>query len=214
MEPSSIHRRFAPVLPILSLLAIAALTVGCAGAFGGVGAGPATPTAQPTAQPPAAAEVASPVPDTVTTTAPSTVVEPVAPPVAGGGFMPPSSGSPGEGQTPSGPNKAVPVPVPPVSPDGASPAKPDPKVVALHRQAWDHITVSGDGKTLDVYFWGGSPECYGLGRVDVSTTNGTLTVQLWTGTQPDAVGKACTDIAQSFVTTVTLDSPLIGGGAS
>ncbi len=213
MEPSSNRRRAAPILPILSLLAVAALTVGCSGAFGGVGAGPATPTALATSQPPAAVEAASPVPDTVTTSDPGATIAPVPPPVAGGGFMPPSSGNPGEGQTPSGPNRAVPVPVPPVATNGATAVEPDPRIVDLRKQAWDHITVSSDGRSLEVYFWGGTLDCYGLGRVDVSTTNGTLTVQLWTGTQPDAVGKACVDIAQLFVTTVTLNSPLIGGGA-
>jgi hypothetical protein len=102
--------------------------------------------------------------------------------------------------------------VPYVSGDGATLIDPDPNVVDLNRQPWDHIRVAANGKRLTVYFWMGIQDCYGLGVVDVSRGGGQLTVQLWTGTQPKAVGKVCPELAQLYKTIVHLDRPIIQGG--
>jgi hypothetical protein len=111
--------------------------------------------------------------------------------------------SPSDGSVPMGPD------------DGATLVSPDPAIVDLHPAAWDHIVVAADGRTLTVYFWGGVLDCYGLGKVDVTAGSAPpLTVTLWTGERPDMAGKACIQIAQLFKTVVTLDAPLIGGGAS
>lgn len=97
--------------------------------------------------------------------------------------------------------------------DGAVRVSPNPRVVDLHRQAWDHITVSPNGKKLTVYFWNGVQACYGLGRVDVTqSSNGQLSVQLWTGIRPHAIGMLCVDLAQLYKTVIHLDRPIIGGG--
>jgi hypothetical protein len=96
--------------------------------------------------------------------------------------------------------------------DGATLVKPDPNVVDLNRQPWDHIKVSANGKRLTVYFWMGPQDCYGLGHVDVSRNDGQLKIHLWTGTQPDAAGTVCPALAQLYKTIVRLHRPLIQGG--
>jgi hypothetical protein len=96
--------------------------------------------------------------------------------------------------------------------DGATLITPDPNVVDLNRQPWDHIKVSANGKRLTVYFWMGIQSCYGLGHVDVSRNQGALKIQLWTGTQPNAVGTVCPELAQLYKTIVRLHRPLIQGG--
>jgi len=95
--------------------------------------------------------------------------------------------------------------------DGATRIYPDPTVMDLHRQAWDHITVSSDGKRLVVYFWMGVEACNGLGRVDVTRHDGQLKIKLWTGTPPHAIGMVCPELAQLYKTVVHLKRPIIGG---
>ena len=95
--------------------------------------------------------------------------------------------------------------------DGATRINPDPTVVDLHRQSWDHVTVDQNGTRLVIYFWMGIQDCYGLGKVDVSRHDGQLTVKLWTGTQADAQNTVCPDIAQLYKTVVHLNRPIITG---
>ncbi len=96
--------------------------------------------------------------------------------------------------------------------DGATRINPDPTVTNLHRQAWDHIKVSADGKRLVVYFWMGVQDCNGLGRVDVSRQNGQLRIKLWTGTPAGAGDVACIEIAQLYKTVIHLQRPIITSG--
>ena len=96
--------------------------------------------------------------------------------------------------------------------DGATRINPDPNVTSLHRQSWDHIKVSANGKKLVVYFWMGVQDCYGLGRVDVSRNHGQLSIKLWTGIQPGAEHMICPEIAQLYKTVIHLDRPIITGG--
>jgi hypothetical protein len=90
-----------------------------------------------------------------------------------------SVSSPATGTTPGGAG------------DGATRVYPDPSVIDLHRQSWDHISVSANGRKLTVYFWMGVQQCNGLGRVDVVRKDGHLQVRLWTGTQAKSAGMAC-----------------------
>ncbi len=96
--------------------------------------------------------------------------------------------------------------------EGATRINPDPSVRHLHRQAWDRITVSADGKRLVVYFWMGVQDCNGLGRVDVVRRDGQLKIKLWTGIPKGAEHMICPEIAQLYKTVVHLDRPIIGGG--
>ena len=101
----------------------------------------------------------------------------------------------------------------PINGDGAIRTSPDPSVVGLSRQAWDHVTVSPNGKKLVVYFWMGVQACYGLGRVDVSRHNGQVHIKLWTGIKPRPIGMVCPDLAQLYKTVIHLRRPILLGGA-
>ncbi len=87
---------------------------------------------------------------------------------------------------------------------GATRVYPNRSIVDLHRTAWDHVRISPNGKRLVVYFWMGPQACYGLGKVAVVQRGATLKIKLWTGTQPDAVGMACPEIAQLYKTVIYL----------
>lgn len=119
-----------------------------------------------------------------------------------------ASGAPDDSAT----SPSIDVGEPNPSADGATPAVPDPTVVDLHPQPWDHITVAPDGRTLTIYYWSGVPACYGLGRVEVVTGDAGLTITLFTGTVPGSA--MCIEMAQLYSTVVVLDGPLILGGAS
>jgi D-serine deaminase-like pyridoxal phosphate-dependent protein len=85
----------------------------------------------------------------------------------------------------------------------------------LRAQAWDRVSLSPDGMTLTVYFYGGVEGCYGLSEVRVTrTAGGVATVTVITGTLPALGDMACIDIAVAYKTTVQLDQPLIIDGAA
>jgi hypothetical protein len=92
----------------------------------------------------------------------------------------------------------------------ATPIEPDPAVVDARPTPWEHIVVSADGRTLEVFFWMGVTECHGLHSVAVDRDGGALSVTLMTGSAPDATDRFCIAVAQLYVTTVELDEPLIG----
>jgi hypothetical protein len=95
--------------------------------------------------------------------------------------------------------------------EGATPAVPDPRVRDTVPTTWEQIVVGPDGRTLTVYFWSGTEECYGLGEVEVARDGDRLTIALWTGRLAEAP-EACIDIAQLYRTEVLLDEPLVVGG--
>jgi len=98
--------------------------------------------------------------------------------------------------------------------DGATRVHPNSHIVDLNRTPWDHVKVSPDGKRVTVYFWTGVQACYGLGRVDVTRHDGQLTIRLWTGIRPRAIGMVCPELAQLYKTVIYLHRPIIGGGVS
>lgn len=129
----------------------------------------------------------------------------------GGGGTGPGVVKPG----PDDPIATVPTDPTPVDPDSwwqTIQARHD--LQNLHAQAWDHVSLSPDGRTLTVYFWGGVQGCYGLADVQVSrTTGGVATVTLITGTPPAMGDFACIDVAAAYKTIVQLDEPLIVDGS-
>jgi hypothetical protein len=92
---------------------------------------------------------------------------------------------------------------------GATPIEPDTTVVQPRPHAWDSILVSGDGLHLSIHFWMGIEECNGLHSVRVSPTDTGIDVQLETGVPAGSEDMACIEIAQLYVTSVTLAEPLI-----
>lgn len=98
------------------------------------------------------------------------------------------------------------------APAAAIPIDADPSVVDPRPHAWEHIVVGADGHTLDVVFWMGIEACNGLHSVTVTPTASGIDVALMTGTPADMPpDTACIEIAQQYVTRVTLDAPLITG---
>jgi hypothetical protein len=88
--------------------------------------------------------------------------------------------------------------------------EPEDGLVDLRPVTWERIEVSPDGMTLTVAWYGGVDTCYGLADVEVERrADGTLAIGLWEGSRPDAVGKACIEIAVLKQTQVQLDTPLI-----
>jgi hypothetical protein len=93
----------------------------------------------------------------------------------------------------------------------ATPIEPDPGVTDAHPTPWDHVVVAADGRSLDVYFWMGVTDCYGLQSVAVRQGQDGLSIALMTGQASGSTAdRVCIEIAQLYVTSVTLDQPLIG----
>jgi len=110
-----------------------------------------------------------------------------------------------------------PSPVPEATPDidGAIPVVPDPTVIGDGQPTpWESITVSPDGTTLTVTYWGGVQGCYGLKGVETASADGVLTVTVLTGRLQSAMGKMCIEQVVLYSTIVTLDQPLILDGAT
>ena len=91
----------------------------------------------------------------------------------------------------------------------ATPIEPDPAVLDARPTAWDHVVVSADGRSLEVFFWMGVEDCYGLHSIDVAPSDNGIAITLLTGTAADAEGRLCVALAQLYSTTVRLEAPLI-----
>jgi hypothetical protein len=94
--------------------------------------------------------------------------------------------------------------------DGALPATIDPNLVNVHPRTWEHVLVGPDGRTANVYFWNGVPECYGLADVQVTSTDTGVRILVFTGEVEGA--DACVDLAQLYRTVVVFDERVIEGG--
>ena len=97
----------------------------------------------------------------------------------------------------------------PACTETATPIEPDPAVLDPRPTAWDHVIVSADGRSLEVTFWMGVEDCYGLHSVEVTPSDSGIGIRLLTGTAADAEGRLCVALAQLYSTTVRLEAPLI-----
>jgi hypothetical protein len=112
---------------------------------------------------------------------------------------------------------AAPGPDTPVSstPDpGATPRKPTPQLIEprtglvdIRPQPWDKARVL-DQRTVEVRFYGGVEECYGLARVDVDSRKRSVVITLHAGRVPTA--EVCIEIAVLKAVRVNLTEPLAG----
>jgi hypothetical protein len=119
------------------------------------------------------------------------------------------------GPAPAGPDTPVSGPPATLGPgmgDGSIAAVPEDGLVDIRVQGWDHLDVAADGRTVTVYYYSGVADCYGLAGVSVDVTGSVPVIQLQTGTRPGT--GACIEIAVLYHTVVTLDAPLVGGGAA
>ena len=83
----------------------------------------------------------------------------------------------------------------------------NPAIVDPHPTAAESFSrVRGD-HAVAVHFTTGTPECYGV-HAAVTETARTVSVELRSGTLPEAVGRACIMIAVSGTVEVPLSGPL------
>jgi len=99
------------------------------------------------------------------------------------------------------------------SPGGSIPTptakrvRPRADLVDVRPVPWEKVDVL-DQSTLDVQFYNGVEECYGLDRVEVEYSEDAVTVTVYVGRVPGA--RVCIEIAELKVTKVNLDEPLNG----
>lgn len=84
---------------------------------------------------------------------------------------------------------------------------PTPGLNGVTASAIDSAVLVADDK-LEVAFFNGVRDCYGVDRVEVEETDVEVTVTVFTGTLPAAVGRACIEIAELQKVVVALDAPL------
>jgi hypothetical protein len=128
---------------------------------------------------------------------------------------PGAGGSPGRSSGPDDPVVSSPDPSADEPPpgDGALREEPNPDVVEERGVAVDHFRIGPDGRTLVVYWWGGTPACFALREVLVEVQGATPVVSVLEGTLPEAVGAACTAEAVLKSAVVTLDDPILVDGS-
>lgn len=71
---------------------------------------------------------------------------------------------------------------------------------------WDRHKAVGGGDAVDVFFWHGIEECYGVDRVEVEYRQDEVEVTLFEGRNPEA--EVCIEMAVRKVVRVALDEPL------
>ena len=84
---------------------------------------------------------------------------------------------------------------------------PRPGLVDMRPIPWEKVEVV-DERTIEVRFWGGVEECYGVDRVDVDYRANEVAVTVYQGRVPTA--DVCIEIAVLTAVRVRLDEPLAG----
>lgn len=123
-----------------------------------------------------------------------------------------AEGDPASPATPERPAAGDdPAPGPAEMGNGALEARPVEGIQDSRPHAWERIEVAADGRSLTVYYFGGTEECYGLDRVDVEQdANGRTSVTVYEGELPNLpADTACVDIALLKAAAVELDQPII-----
>jgi hypothetical protein len=95
--------------------------------------------------------------------------------------------------------------------DGAIPAEQRSDLVNVVPRTWDYVLVGPDGRTATVYFTNGTPACYALADVQVTTDDRGTRILLHTGEIPGA--QACTEEVRLYRTVVVFDDRIITGGS-
>ena len=83
--------------------------------------------------------------------------------------------------------------------------EPEPGLVDVMPHPWDSAEVLGR-RTVQVTFYGGVEECYGLDRVEVRERPTRVVISVFTGRKPGA--GVCIEIAELQAVRVTLDRPV------
>lgn len=100
------------------------------------------------------------------------------------------------------------------TPSPSEPVKPTPFLVQprdglvdIQPQPWHRAKVIDD-RTIEVRFWGGVEECYGLARVDVEYRTRSVVITLYGGRV--ATAEVCIELAMLKAVHVDLSEPLAG----
>jgi hypothetical protein len=83
--------------------------------------------------------------------------------------------------------------------------KPEPGLVDVRPQPWDSSEVLGP-RAVQVSFYGGVDECFGLDRVEVRGRPDRVVITVFLGRHPEA--EVCIDIAELQAVRVTLGEPV------
>lgn len=95
-------------------------------------------------------------------------------------------------------------------PTGTGPQRVEPHddLVDVRATTFDRSKVRQDGRALDLYFWSGIEECYGVDRVEVDYRRRSIVVTIFEGREPEA--DACIELAVRKVVRVELGEPIRG----
>ena len=93
------------------------------------------------------------------------------------------------------------------APEGLTPFSDNAAITDSHLQSIESWSRLPDGDAVAVHFTTGTPECFGV-HAEVQETADLIAVKLYSGTLPEAVGRACTMIAVLGTATVLLESPV------
>jgi hypothetical protein len=80
--------------------------------------------------------------------------------------------------------------------------------VDVHATVWDRSRTRAHGKALDLLFWSGVEECYGVDRVEVEYKKHVVRATIFEGRVPEA--DTCIELAVRKMIRVHLDEPLAG----
>jgi hypothetical protein len=83
--------------------------------------------------------------------------------------------------------------------------EPEPGLVDVRAQTWDSSEVLAP-RRVQVTFYGGVEECYGLDRVEVRERVDRVAITVFVGRKPQA--EVCIDLAELQAVRVTLDEPV------
>ena len=91
---------------------------------------------------------------------------------------------------------------------GAQRVEPHDDVIDVHATVWDRHKVRAGGRAIDLYFWSGVEECYGVDHVEVVYGKRKITATIYEGREPTA--DACIELAVRKVIRVELEEALRG----
>lgn len=89
---------------------------------------------------------------------------------------------------------------------GAQRVEPRDGLVDVRATVWDRFKPRYGGRTVDLFFWSGIEECYGVDRVEVRFTKRVVTATIYEGREPSA--ETCIELAVRKVVRVDLDEPV------
>lgn len=89
---------------------------------------------------------------------------------------------------------------------GAQRVEPRDGLVDVRATVWDRFKLRGAGRAVDLFFWSGIEECYGVDRVEVTFSKRVVTATIYEGREPSA--ETCIELAVRKVVRVDLDEPV------